>query len=125
VELFRIGLLASWMIGANVQAERFVALQLEGAHHFIERRACGRTRGFEQPSTFGATKAPKTRLLNPYQFLVHGRLLVSAENRHPVWAQQKMHKVKAKCTRAKVDSLSGILHRRGSDVAARTCDFAG
>jgi hypothetical protein len=67
-------LLAFWVIGANVQAERFVALQLEGAHHFIERRACGRTRGFEQPSTFGATKAPKTRLLNPYQFLVHGRL---------------------------------------------------
>jgi len=52
----------------------FVALQLEVAHHFIERCAGGRTRRFEPPATFGATKTPKTLLLNPYQRPAHGRL---------------------------------------------------
>ena len=52
----------------------FVALQLEVARHFIERRAGGRSRGFEPPATFGATKTPKTLLLNPYQLPAHGRL---------------------------------------------------
>ena|ERR1700674_5255131 len=31
----------SWVIGANMQCKRFVALQLEVAHHFIERCAGG------------------------------------------------------------------------------------
>jgi len=48
-----------------------VALQLEVAHHFIERRAGERARRFEPPPTFGATKTSKTLLLNPYQFAAH------------------------------------------------------
>ena len=52
----------------------FVALQLEVPHHFIERFAGGRTRGFEPPATFGATKTLKTLLLNPYQLPAHGHL---------------------------------------------------
>ncbi|MGA7358818.1 MAG: hypothetical protein WBW70_08185, partial [Candidatus Sulfotelmatobacter sp.] len=66
--------LGSWVIGANMGCKLFVALQLEVAHHFIERRADGRARGFEPPATFGATKTPETLLLNPYQLPVHGRL---------------------------------------------------
>ena len=62
------------MIGANMQCELLVALQLEVAHHFIERCAAGCTRGFEPPGTFGTTKTPKTRLLEPYQLPAHGRL---------------------------------------------------
>jgi hypothetical protein len=73
-ELFRVCALGSWVIGANMQCKLFVALQLEVAHHFIERCAGGRTRRFEPPATFGATKTPKTRLFNPHQFPAHGRL---------------------------------------------------
>jgi hypothetical protein len=62
------------VIGANMGCKRFVALQLEVAHHFIERCAGGRTRRSEPPATFRATKTPKTRLLNPYQLPAHGRL---------------------------------------------------
>src|ERR1019366_9797962 len=51
----------------------FVALQLEVAHHFVERLA-GRTTGFEPPATFRATKTPKTHFINPYQLPAHGRL---------------------------------------------------
>jgi hypothetical protein len=50
----------------------FVALQLEVAHHFIERCAGGRIRRFEPPATFGATKTPKTLFLNPHQLPAHG-----------------------------------------------------
>ena len=67
-------LLALWVIGANMRCKFFVALQLEVAHHFIERCPGGRTRGLEPPVTFGATKTPKTLLLNPYQLPVHGHL---------------------------------------------------
>lgn len=56
----------------------FIALQLEVAHHFIERCAGGRSRSVEPPATFGATKTPKTRLLNPYQLPGHGLLCRSA-----------------------------------------------
>jgi hypothetical protein len=56
----------SCVIGANMQCKRFVALQLEVAHHFIERCAGGPTGGFEPPATFGTTKTPKTLLVNPY-----------------------------------------------------------
>ena len=64
----------SCVIGANMQCKRFVALQLEVAHHFIERCAGGLTGGFEPPATFGTTKTPKTLLVNPYQLPAHGRL---------------------------------------------------
>jgi hypothetical protein len=62
------------VIGANMGCKLFVALELEVAHHFIERFAGGRTRGFEPPATFGATKTLKTLLLNPYQLPAHCRL---------------------------------------------------
>jgi hypothetical protein len=54
-----------------MQREFLVALQLEVAHHLIERSAAGRTRRLEPPATFGATKTPKTLLLNPYQLPAH------------------------------------------------------
>jgi hypothetical protein len=53
------------VLGANMGYKLFVALQLEVAHHFIERLAGGRTGGFEPPATFGATKTLKTLFLNP------------------------------------------------------------
>jgi len=62
------------VLGANMGCKLFVALQLEVAHHFIERFAGGRTRGFEPPATFGATKTLKTLLLNPYQLPAHCRI---------------------------------------------------
>jgi hypothetical protein len=57
-----------------MQCELFVSLQLEVAHHFVERLAGGRTRGLEPPATFRATKTPKTLFINPYQLPAHGRL---------------------------------------------------
>jgi hypothetical protein len=72
VELFEICVLGSGMIGANMQCELSVALQLEVAHHFVERCADGRSRRLEPPATFGATKTPKTLLLNPHQLPPHG-----------------------------------------------------
>jgi hypothetical protein len=62
------------MVGANMGCKLFVALQLEVAHHFIESCAGGLSRTFEPPATFGATKAPKAVLLNPYQPSAHGCL---------------------------------------------------
>ena len=73
-ELFGVCALDSWVIGANMQRKLFVALQLEVAHHFIERCAPGRTRSFEPPATLGATKTPKMLLLNPYQLPAHSLL---------------------------------------------------
>jgi hypothetical protein len=73
-ELLRVCALGSWVIGANMQRKLFVALQLEVAHHFVERGAGRRTRRFEAPATFGATKPPKTLLVNPHQFPAHGLL---------------------------------------------------
>ena len=61
-------------MGANMGCELFVALQLEVAHHFIERCAGGFAGRFESPATLGATKTPKTLLLNPYELPAHGRL---------------------------------------------------
>jgi hypothetical protein len=52
--------------------ELFIALQLEVAHHFIERCAGGRTRRLEPPVTFGATKTPKLFFINPNQIPAHG-----------------------------------------------------
>src|ERR1700694_4981946 len=71
-ESLRGCVLASWVIGANMECKLFVALQLEVAHHFIERCAGQRTRRFEPPVTFGATKTAKMPLLNPYQLPAHG-----------------------------------------------------
>jgi hypothetical protein len=62
------------VIGADMGCKLFVALQLEVAHHFIERCAGGCTRRFEPPATCGTTKTPKTLLLNPHQLPAHGRL---------------------------------------------------
>jgi hypothetical protein len=73
-ELFRVCALGPRVVGANMQCKLFVALQLEVAHHLIERYAAGRTRRFEAPATFGATKPPKTLLVNPHQFAAHGLL---------------------------------------------------
>ena len=66
--------LVFWVIGANMQCKLFVALQLEVAHHLIERFAGGSTWRVEPPATFGATKTPKTLLFNPHQCPAHGRL---------------------------------------------------
>jgi hypothetical protein len=69
VELFTFLLLVLLVlreVGANMGCKLLVALQLEVAHHFIERCAGGGARRLEPPATFGATKAPKTLLLNPY-----------------------------------------------------------
>jgi hypothetical protein len=57
-----------------MQCKRFVALQLEVAHQFIERCAGGPTGGFKPPATFGTSKTLKTLLFNPHQFSAHGRL---------------------------------------------------
>ena len=62
------------VMGANMGGKLLVALQLEVAHHFIERCAGGCPRRPESPATFGATKTAKTFLLNPYQLPAHGRL---------------------------------------------------
>jgi hypothetical protein len=71
--------LALGVIGANMQCELFVALQLKVAHHFIERCPGERTRRFEPPATFGATKTSKTLLLNPYQLPAHGRHIAAPQ----------------------------------------------
>ncbi len=73
-ELFRVCALASGMIGANMQRELFVALQLEVVHQLIEGCAGGRSSGSEAPVTFRAAKTPKPLLLNPYQLPAHGLL---------------------------------------------------
>jgi len=60
-------ILVGSVIGPNMGFKLFVALQLEVAHDFIERFAFRSTGRFEPPSTFGATKTPKTLQINPYQ----------------------------------------------------------
>jgi hypothetical protein len=76
--VFAAPVLCSGVIGADMQRELFVALQLEGAHHFIERLTRGRTGRLEPPPALGATKTAKTLLLNPYQLSTHGRLCCCA-----------------------------------------------
>jgi hypothetical protein len=71
------------VIGANMGCKLFVTLQLEVAHHVIERCAGGSISRFKTPATFGATKTPKKRLLNPYQLSAHGRLCRCA-SQHPL-----------------------------------------
>jgi hypothetical protein len=72
-------ILGGSVIGANVGFELLVALQLEVAHHFIERFAFRSTGGFEPPCTVGATKTSKTLPLNPYQLPAHGCLFRANE----------------------------------------------
>jgi hypothetical protein len=67
-------ILVGSVIDANMGFKLFVALQLEVARHFIERFALRSTRRFEPPSTFGATKTPKTWQLDPYQRPAQGHL---------------------------------------------------
>jgi len=59
------------VIGANMGCKLFV-MQLEVAHHLIERCAARSTSRFEPPATFGASKTPLQ--LNPHQLPAHGRL---------------------------------------------------
>jgi hypothetical protein len=66
------------VIGANMGRKLFVELQPEAELHFLERCAGGRIRRFEPPATFGATKPPKTRLLDPHHLPPHGHLGRSA-----------------------------------------------
>jgi hypothetical protein len=73
-ESFGVCALGSCVIGANMQCKLFVALQLEVAHHFIERCSGRCSSRSEAPATFRATKTPKPLLLNPYQLPVHGLL---------------------------------------------------
>lgn len=121
-----------------------IAPYLEVVHHFIERCAGGRTRRLEPPATFGATKSPKTRLLNPYQLPAHGRLCrraptntrllsrdetlwfaINASFRSgllpdcrrepsPIWAWRRCIERWAEFTCANLDGLSDILHTRKS-----------
>jgi hypothetical protein len=77
-------ILVGSVIGANVGFKLFVALQLEVAHHFMERFAFRGTGGFEPPSTFGATKTLKTLPLNPYQLPAHGCLYRANEYQRAV-----------------------------------------
>jgi hypothetical protein len=75
----------TWVIRASMRGKLFVALQLEVLHHFIKRITSGRARRVKHPSTFGATKTPKTLLYNPHQFSAHG-LFVAARCLHlPIW----------------------------------------
>jgi len=137
---FELCALGSWVIGANMQCKLSVALQLEVAHHFVEGCAGERSRRFEPPPTFGATKTSKTRLLNPYQLASDGcqcrcaqrRLtacpapacrqgtkhspflaaycLIAAENRHQSGVAEDVQTTK--CTCANLKGLSGMLHTR-------------
>jgi len=66
--------LALGVISANMGYKLLVALQLEDAHHFIERCASGPTSGCEPPPTFGTTKTPETLLVNPHQLPAHDLL---------------------------------------------------
>jgi len=68
-----LAFLGSWVIGADMQPKLFVALQLEIARHFIDRRAGEWTR-LKLPLAFGTTKTPKILLLDPFQLPVHGCL---------------------------------------------------
>jgi hypothetical protein len=101
------------VIGANVQDVNSLS-RCNSKLRIISSKdvPAGGARGFEPPATFGATKTPKTLLLNPYQLPVHGRLLVSAVKPSPSLgaAEDAQSERWAKCTCANSDGLSGILH---------------
>jgi len=135
------------MIGANMQCKFSVALQLEVAHHFVERCAGERARRFEPPATFGATKTLKTLLLNPHQLSTHSCLCRCAQRRltrmpstclqsggeafsfhsrvlpdcsrnpSPIWVWLKIRE-EVEFTRANLEGLSGVLHTRKIFVRA-------
>ncbi len=99
-------ILVGSVIGANVGFKLFVALQLEVAHHFMERFAFRGTGGFEPPSTFGATKTLKTLPLNPYQLPAHGCLYRANEYQRAVIG------IKDRSLHTPIlMGLSGILHK--------------
>jgi hypothetical protein len=130
-----------------MQGKFSVALQLEVAHHFVERCAGERARRFEPPATFGATKTLKTLLLNPHQLSTHsclsrcaptssdrmsGTHLPSGDeafsfqscvlpdgsrNLSPIWAWLKIRK-EMEFTCANLDGLSDVLHTRKIFVRA-------
>jgi len=95
VELVGVCVLGPWVIGANMQVKLFVALQLEVAHHFIERCSGRRSSRSEAPATFRTTKTPKPLLLNPYQLPAHGLFsrcaptLSDCRKPSPFWAWRK------------------------------------
>ena len=78
------------VIGANMGAKLLIALQLEVAHDFFEGCAGGRIRSSEPPATFGATKTPKTRLLNPYHLPAHARICRPAPTSTRLLSQDEM-----------------------------------
>jgi hypothetical protein len=124
-----------------MQCKFSVALQLEVAHHFVERCAGERARRFEPPATFGATKTLKTLLLNPHQLSTHSCLCRCAQRRltrmpstrlqsggeafsfqsrvlpdgsrnlSPIWAWLKIRE-EVEFTCANLDGLSDALHMR-------------
>jgi len=124
-----------------MQCKLSVALQLEVAHHFVERCAGERARRFEPPATFGATETLKTLLFNPHQlsthsclcrcaptsydrmpgirlpsgdeaFSLHSRVLPDcSRNPSPIWAWLKIRE-EVECTCANLDCLSDALHTR-------------
>lgn len=63
--------LGPWVVGANMQCELSVALQLNVPQHLIERIASGHARKVEDPRAFGATPTPKMLLFNPCQLPIH------------------------------------------------------
>ena len=130
-----------------MQGKFSVALQLEVAHHFVERCAGERARRFEPPATFGATKTLKTLLLNPHQLSTHSCLCRCAQRRltrmpstclqsggeafsfqsrvlpdgsrnlSPIWAWLKIRE-EVEFTCANLEGLSGVLHTRKIFVRA-------
>jgi len=101
------------VFGANMQCERFVALQLKVPHHFIERYARGRSRRLEPPATFGAAKSTKMLLFNPHQFPAHGRLYRTSQ-RCLIARTRSLSRYAAysgtELTGASLNGLSGVLH---------------
>jgi len=67
------------VIGANMQCELSVALQLKVPHHFIERLPSGSARRLEDPGAVGTTKTPKSLSFNPYQIPIHGRSVAAPD----------------------------------------------
>ena len=93
------------VIGANMGFKLLVAQRLEVAQHFIERVAFRVTGRFEPPSTFGATKTPKTRQFNPYQLPAHGCLYRFASE-----YQRAVIRIRGSLHTPILMGLSGILH---------------
>jgi hypothetical protein len=70
--LFKNCAIGSRVFSAKMVCKILIALLLVVLQHFIERFAGGWSRRIEHPCAFGATPAPKTLLIDPYQFAAHG-----------------------------------------------------